>query len=129
VVSGVDFSLFRVAFYIYIDGAGWWTKPTFATPTIPIGAAGTFSTTISGALDNRATIFCAALVPAAYSPPPAGGHYRVPATLTFTAIDFKERYGRTLSFAGRTWAVKEAPLPVGPGQNGFSDRDSDVTSR
>jgi hypothetical protein len=41
-------------------------------------------------------------------------------------MDCLERFGRTITFAGRTWAVKEAPLPVGPGNNRFSDRTDDV---
>ena len=127
VVSGVDFSAHRVAIFIQIEGSGWWTKPTFAMPTVGINADGTFTANVvSGGLDDRATIFCAALVAADYIPPQANGSRRMPANLNSIAIDCQERYGRTLSFAGRTWAVKDAPLPVGPGGNRFSSQPSDV---
>ncbi|OQB89462.1 MAG: hypothetical protein BWX84_02400 [Verrucomicrobia bacterium ADurb.Bin118] len=127
VVSGVDFTAYRVAPYIQVEGSGWWTKPTLASPTVAINPDGTFTANVTtGGLDNRATIFCAALVPTNYTPPQASGNYRVPADLNAVAIDFMERYGRTFSFANRTWAVKDAPLPVGPKLNRFSDRLSDV---
>lgn len=126
-VSGVDFSAYRVAGYIQIEGAGWWTKPTYASPTVPINSDGTFSANVvSGGLDNRATIFCAALVPTGYTPPQAGGSPRVPATLAAVAIDSKERYGPTVSFAGLTWAMKDGPAPVGPNGNYFSTLPSDI---
>jgi hypothetical protein len=41
-------------------------------------------------------------------------------------MDCEERYARTLQFAGRTWGVKEAPIPVDPGQNLYSERVEDV---
>jgi len=127
VVTGVDFSQSRVAPFIYVAGLGWYTKPSFAVPTVPINSDGTFSANVTtGGLDSRATIFCAALVAANYTPPQANGSYRIPADLNSTAIDFVERYGATLQFAGRTWALKDAPLPVGPGQNHFSALSSDV---
>jgi hypothetical protein len=99
-------------------------------PTVPVGPTGSFSADVGtggpGSLDSRATIFCAALLPLATSPPLALGAGRVPAALAPLAIDCRERYGRTLEFAGYFWAVKEAPLPVGPGGNVFSDRVEDV---
>lgn len=127
VVTGVDTTAYRVAGYIYIDGGGWWTKPTHQTPTVPLGTDGSFELDVtSGGLDDRATIFCAALIPAAQNPTRASGAGRVPADLNPTALDCRERYGRTITFAGRTWAVKDAPLPAGPGSNVFSNLPSDV---
>lgn len=127
IVSGVSPAQYRVALYIQIEGIGWWTKPTAATPTLSINSDGSFAGNLfSGGLDNRATIFCAALVPAGVTPPLASGSGRVPASLNAVSMDCVERYGRTITFAGRTWAVKEAPLPVGPGNNRFSDQANDV---
>ncbi len=131
-VHGVDFSAHRVATYIQIEGAGWWTKPTLTAPTVPINPDGSFSVDVAtGGIDNRATIYCAALVAAGVDPPTALGAGRVPANLDYLAIDCRERYGRTIEFAGHTWAVKEAPRPVGPGPveaggNHFSYSPSDV---
>ena len=127
VVSGVPFEQYRVAPYIQIEGAGWWTKPTFATPTLPINGDGTFAANVfTGGLDNRATIFCVALLPVGVTPPPASGDGRVPASLNPVAMDCLERFGRTITFAGRTWAREGGAAPVGPGSNRFSDRTDDV---
>jgi hypothetical protein len=127
VVSGVDFATHRVAPYIHVEGLGWYTKPTFLSPTVLINPDGTFSADVAtGGIDNRATLYCAALIPTGIDPPAANGAPRIPASLVSLAIDCAERYGRTLEFAGRTWAVKEAPVPVGPGWNRFSDLASDV---
>jgi hypothetical protein len=126
-VTGVDFAAYHVAPYIQIEGSGWWTKPTLAYPTVPINADGTFVANVAtGGIDDRATIFAAALLPASVTPPLAQAAGRIPAGLAPTAIDFVERYARTIQFAGLTWAVKEAPLPVGPGFNRFSDLPGDV---
>lgn len=129
-VTGVDFATHHVASYIHIEGSGWWTKPTSLAPTVPIDGSGGFSADVGTggleSLDSRAVIFCAALLPDSVTPPEAAGDVRVPASLSPLALDCRERYGRTLSFAGRSWAVKEAPIPACPGPNRFSDRSEDV---
>jgi hypothetical protein len=126
-VTGVDFATHVVAVYIQIEGAGWWTKPSFAFPTVPIGVDGTFFADVAtGGIDNRATIFCAALIPDDVTPPAVGGGSRIPADLAALAIDCHTRYGRTVDFAGYQWGVKEAPLPVGPGSMRFSYLPEDV---
>jgi len=128
-VTGVDFGDYRVAPYIQIEGVGWWTKPTLRDPTVEILPDGTFRADVAtGGLDNRATIYLVALIPAEVPPPAAQGAAGVPASLARIALatDTVERYGRTLEFAGWTWAVKEAPSPVGPGPNPFSLLKDDV---
>ena len=128
-VTGVEFGDYRVAPYIQIEGVGWWTKPTLRAPTVPILPDGTFRADVAtGGLDNRATIYLVALIGAEVSPPAAEGAAGVPASLSRIALatDVVERYGRTLELAGRTWAVKEAPDPVGPGPNRFSFLKDDV---
>jgi hypothetical protein len=127
VVTGVDPATHRVAVYIQIEGAGWWTKPSFAMPSVPIALDGSFSADVAtGGLDNRATIYCAALIAASDDPPQAAGAGRMPSGLQSLAVDCDERYGRIIQFAGHDWAVKEAPLAAGPGSNLFSDRVEDV---
>src|SRR5262249_40308907 len=106
---------------------GWWTKPTRDERTVPINPDGTFVADVAtGGLDNRATIFAAALIPAGATPPLAEGTGRIPAGLAPVAIDFVERYSRTIQFAGLTWGIKEAPIGVGPGGNRFSNLPGDV---
>lgn len=126
-VSGVNFATHRVAVYLHIDGAGWWTKPSAAAPTVPIQPNGTFTANVyTCCLDNRATLYCAALLGPGITPPTASGTCAVPAGLQSLAVDTFERFGRTIQFAGRTWAVKDSPSPVGPGANRFTDDPSDV---
>lgn len=122
-VTGGDSTVYRVAPYIYIDGAGWWTKPTAETPTVEFDPYDrTFTADVAtGGIDNRATIYCTALVPVGAAPLVALGAARIPADLVSVAMACRERYGRTVEFAGHTWAVKESPVPVGPGNNWFSD--------
>ena len=124
-VSGVNTATHRVAPFIQFEGAGWWTKPTFANPTVPINSDGTFQFFL-GANDNRATIYSTAVVAAGYTPPQASGGGRIPADLQSLAIDHEIRFARTIEFAGRTWGVKDDPNPVGPGGNRFSSDPSDV---
>ncbi len=126
-VSGVNPATHAVAVYIYIDGAGWWSKPGGANPNIPIQANGTFSTNVvTGGVDAFATIYCAALLGPGVIAPLAAGSGQVPASLQSLALTYRTRTGRTVDFAGRTWHVKQANLPVGPGGNLFSSQPGDV---
>lgn len=126
-VTGVDTRTHRVAVYIQIEGAGWWSKPSPQQPAVGILGDGTFrANVVGGGLDNRATIFCAALLGPGAGAPVAQGAGRVPASLSPVAVTYRERYARTVQFAGREWAVKEAPYGVGPGDNAFSAHPQDV---
>jgi hypothetical protein len=128
-VGGVTPSDYAVATYLQIEGAGWWSKPAAASPTVSVSANGSFSVNVvTGGLDARATIYCVALIPQGSSPALALGSGRVPRELDdlAVAVDCQERYGRTVSFAGYSFAVKDAPLPVGPGGNRFSAAPGDV---
>jgi hypothetical protein len=131
VVTGVVFGDYHVAVYIQIEGSGWWIKPNDTDPAVEILPDGTFVADVDtddGDLDSRATIYLVALLPVEEPPPVALGDRGIPASLAEIALatDIVERYGRILQFAGRTWAVKEAPVPVGPGDNLFSFAQEDV---
>lgn len=128
-VTGVDPSAYKVAPFIHIEGVGWWTKPTFTEPAVAIASDGSFSADVAnGGLDNRATIYCVYLVAESAIVPLAAGDVRVPAAMTnlTVASTCSERYARTVDFSGFSWGVKEAPVPVGPGGNRFSERSEDV---
>lgn len=126
-VAGVPFSSYQVAGYILVPGVGWYTKPTAQTPAVPINPDGTFTLNVTtGGLDSIATIFCASLVPTNDTPPLALGTGRVPVDTNSVAMTFAERYGPTVSFANRTWAIKNGPVPLGPGPNYFSTNSSSV---
>jgi hypothetical protein len=128
-VSDVDPSQYRVASFILVPGVGWFAKPTGDAPTVAINPDGTWSANVdTGGMDTRATIYGAWLVPKDFNVPAPvpPGNYRVPAALDAFAHDVKERYGRTVEFAGRTWSVRDSPLPSGPEANRFSSLDPDV---
>jgi exo-beta-1,3-glucanase (GH17 family) len=72
-VSGVQPSKFVVATYIKVFG-GWWTKPTFAMPTVSLNPDGTARIAIvTGGSDQLATDIAAFLIPSMCAPPSVGG--------------------------------------------------------
>ncbi len=120
---------YRVAVYIYVQG--WWTKPTFDLPTVPIDSNGSWHVDITtGGCDAYSTKMVAFLIPAAYVPPRADGVATLPAELFSQSAAWVMRDRgpslRTIEFAGYTWNVKRFDCPAGPGPNLFSDRPEDV---
>ena len=71
--SGVQPASYVLAAYIQVSG-GWWTKPTFASPAVPLNADGTASIQIvTGGSDQDATAIAVFLIPANAVPPQAAG--------------------------------------------------------
>lgn len=70
-----------VAAFVEVPAAGgWWTKPTFAAPTVPLEPDGRFTVDVTtGGDDASATRFAAFLVPWDFVPPPAAGLAQIPA--------------------------------------------------
>ena len=126
-VSGMDHLTHQVAAYLFVEGGGWWTKPTFGMPTVPIHADGSFSVDISdGGLDELASMYSVSVVPLGVVPPQMAGSDILNLGSQSLAAHYRQRFGTNLEFAGRTWGVKEATLPVGPGGNRFSASPHDV---
>jgi len=128
-VECLDPGTHRVAVYIWVGG--WWTKPTFANPTVPIAADGTWSSAITtGGDDELATRIAAFAIPTTYTPPLLGGSATLPQELydaaAAHALVTRDASLRRISFSGYTWQVKESDAPVGPGPNRFSGREEDV---
>ncbi len=66
-------SAYRIAAYIHV-GSGWWTKPTFDAPTVPVMANGDFTIDITtGGVDETATRIATFAIPAGVTPPIASG--------------------------------------------------------
>ena len=124
-VTGVDFATHEVAGYVHVEGLGWYTKPTYAFPTVPINPTGAFSMSIP-AVDGRATVFAVSLVPSGTVPPRMSNSSILDLGTESIASTYQIRYGNNLSFAGRNWGIKDSPFPVGPGNNRFSPDPSDV---
>jgi len=86
IVRRVDTEKFRVAVYIRVHG-GWWTKPTWNSPTVPLAADGSFAVDITtGGQDEQATDIAAFLLPAEYYPPGLRGEAGLPAELAQKAL-------------------------------------------
>ena len=85
-VEGVVPSDYVVAIYILVN-SGWWTKPTFAQPTVPIDEYGEWSCfCFTGANDPDATVIRAYLIPAGYIPPAMSGGGNLPSKLEEVAV-------------------------------------------
>lgn len=80
-VKNVLPSDYRVAFYVRVDG-GWWTKPTFAQPTIAIKCDGNGSFScgyVTGGNDANADAFIFYVVRNNYTAPAVAGASTLPA--------------------------------------------------
>jgi hypothetical protein len=126
VVTGItDFQDYDVAPWIQIPGVGWWPKPTFDHPTVPIDSNGFFTAYVTtGGVDQLATNYYAALVPVGTTPGPSSNGFP-PFGYNPIASATYDRYPQSFTFAGRSWAAK-GPYYGGPGGNTFSPLSSDV---
>ncbi|HEY2383626.1 MAG TPA: FG-GAP-like repeat-containing protein [Terriglobia bacterium] len=71
-VTGIHPADYVLATYIQVFG-GWWTKPTFDQPTVPINPDGTVQVAIdTGGSDQLATDIAVFLIPAGCTPPKVG---------------------------------------------------------
>ncbi|MBK6931089.1 MAG: T9SS type A sorting domain-containing protein [Saprospirales bacterium] len=76
---------YRIATYIKVGG--WWNKPTWDNPTVPILCNGTWSVNYTtGGSDALATDICVFVVPSSYSPPLCNGCGVIPAEVYQNAI-------------------------------------------
>ncbi|MBI3195304.1 MAG: hypothetical protein HYZ34_12690, partial [Ignavibacteriae bacterium] len=120
---------YKVAVYIFVEGSGWWTKPTFAQPLTSIRSDSTWTCDITtGGSDIYATGIHAFLLPNGVNPPQAAGLSDLPTSLDTISVANvgTVRYGRSLSFSGYDWWVKASVTPIGPGPNYFSDSQENV---
>lgn len=127
-VTGIDPARHHIAVYIRVED--WWTKPTFANPTVNINSDGTFWCDFTtGGNDIYATEIALYLLPIEIDPPQCGPCVvlpDMPEALDFLLID-RSPPVRTISFAGRLWKIKYAmDHPFGPGPNFFSDLETSV---
>jgi hypothetical protein len=122
----------RVAVFIYVPSAGWWSKPYCDPPLTVIRPDGSWTADITtGGADAFATRITALLVGTNYNEPCVMGPANLPANVTAQAIASAtvERANpnlRSISFSGYDWWVKAGPGLVGPGPNRFSDSTNNV---
>ena len=131
-VYGVNPATNRIAVFIYLNGAGWFTKPTCGTPLTTIQTNGTWTADITtGGIDQNATRIAAYVVPASFSQPCVTGVFCLPAGVeqqaVAGAITTRVDPGtRSVHWSGFDWWVKTGNSPLGPGPNYFSDSTNNV---
>jgi hypothetical protein len=125
--TGGDPADYHIAIGLYVEGLGWYSKPTSASPWVSIAADGTWSApVVTGGIDNRAIAYYAAAVPASFTVPVVQGGYRMPPEIDAYAHTEVTRYGRIISALGWDWIPKDAPVAAGPGGNKFDPSASAV---
>ncbi|NCO36276.1 MAG: hypothetical protein GW893_20750 [Armatimonadetes bacterium] len=119
---------YRVVVYIHVPDAGWWIKPTAASPLTNIQNDGTWTCDITtGGNDQNAIQIAAYLVPAGYQPPIVTGAATLPDELTqHSAASTTATRGPVINFSEYQWMVKSGASPMGPGPNYFSDSADNV---
>ena len=123
---------YRVAVFIYVPSAGWWSKPYCDPQLTVIRPDGSWTADITtGGADASATRITALLVSTNYSEPCVMGPAALPTNVTAQAIASTtvERVDpalRLISFSGYDWWVKTSSGLIGPGPNYFSDSTNNV---
>lgn len=121
-----------VAGYIFVEEAnGWWTKPTFLNPTVPVLPDSTFVLNFTtGGLDRYCTRIITFLIPTDYSPPKAAGMPELPDSLFLFPyyISVRPHGDRIIEWSGLDWIVKRSVNndSIGPGPNIFSSEETHV---
>lgn len=132
-VHGVNTASNRVVVFIYVNGAGWFTKPTCAAPLTTIQPDGTWSADITtGGSDQNATQIAAYVVPVGFSHSCVTNLFCIPDTVTqqalaSTLVTRVDPATRAFHWSGFDWRVKKSTSPVGPGPNYFSDSTNNVS--
>ena len=127
-----DPSTQRVAVFIYVPSAGWWSKPYCNPQLTVIQPDGSWSANIStGGADTYATKITALLVSSNYNEVCVMGPASLPTSVTAqalasAAVERADPNLRWISFSGYDWWVKTSPGLVGPGPNYFSDSTNNV---
>lgn len=120
-VYGLNPTNYAVAVFIYVDGIGWFTKPTCANPLTTIQPDGTWTADITtGGVDTDATRIAAFVVPATYNQPCVTNVFCFPAALLQQSVAnaMTTRVApmvRSFHWSGYDWRVKSSTYPVGPG--------------
>ena len=122
----------RVAVFIYVPSAGWWSKPYCDPALTVIQPDGRWTTDITtGGADAFATKITALVVSTNYREPCVTGPPSLPASvlaqaLASATVERADPAIRLLNFSGYDWWVKESPGVVGPGPNYFSASTNNV---
>jgi hypothetical protein len=123
----------RVAVFIYVPSAGWYSKPFCGAPLTKINADGTwFADITTGGSDPFATEITALLVTRDYNEPCVLGLAALPTSITSQALASvsvvrHDPSVRLLQFSGYDWWVKSGGTGLlGPGPNYVTDSTNNV---
>ena len=115
-VYGVNPASNRVAVFIYVNDAGWFTKPTCANPLTTIQPDGTWTADITtGGSDQNATRIAAYVVPDSFSQPCVTNVFCIPVAVEDQAIASAmttrvDPATRSFHWSGYDWWVKNEPV-------------------
>jgi hypothetical protein len=119
--SNVDPAAYHVATYLFLEGLGWYVKPTLAAPCTPLALSGDFEVDVTtGGVDNLAHRYAVFLLPIGEACPTVSGAAFLPDALLGYPSDLVERTPYTLQFSGYNWVRRNSPYPGGPLSNCFS---------
>ena len=131
-VLGASPADYRVAVFIYVPSAGWWSKPYCDPQLTFIQPDGSWTADITtGEAAASATKITALLVGTNYAEPCVMGPSALPSNVTTQALAAAtvERVDSSvcwISFSGYDWWAKDSPGLIGPGPNCFSDSNNNV---
>ena len=122
---------YAIAPLIFVEGLGWYSKPTCAETTVPVQSDGTWSAAIvTGGVDQTAIRIAAFLVPAATIVACTTGTPGLPSiseSVAHLVIDRPNPNARTIDFAGYKWQVKaNSAGKIFPGPCLYSDSTNNV---
>jgi len=119
----------HVATYLFLEGLGWWVKPTFNSCT-PIAANGQFTVDVTtGGVDNQAHRYAVFLLPSSELCPNVGGAAYLPDSLLGRPSNYAERTPYMLQFAGYKWIRRHSLYLGGPESNCFHEDDALVDAQ
>jgi hypothetical protein len=130
-VRFADPASYRVAAYLFVEGLGWYVKPTAAAPCTTIGPNGEFEVNVTtGGYDHLAHRYAVFLVPVGEACQPACPPATVcnvsqcpptflPDGLAPWLSDFAERRPSVVRFSGYDWVRRDSPYSGGPESNCF----------
>ena len=130
-VTGLVEGNYKAAVFLYVEGAGFFSKPTCASPTSPL-VNNTFTTDVTtGGVDAYAEAFAVLILPATATVDCYTSALGIPeqlkkqavASLTVLRPDPNQRQ---IEFSGETWVVKKSIGQVGPDGNYFCDTNDNV---
>jgi hypothetical protein len=117
-VTGLPEGEYKAAAFVIVESAGVYSKPTCASPTVPL-VNSSFSIDTTGGVDAFADAFAVLIVPAATSVGCFISELGIPESLAKQAVASvvvlrPDPSRREIEWSGLTWVVKRSIDRVGP---------------